>query len=135
MRFVASIGSICVLVLANLAFGQTGLDPAKLLQQPRDTWPTYNGDYTGRRFSPPTTINTSNVRSLSLAWAYRIDSHGGYSGRISSTSLEVDGVLCFTVPNRVWAVDARTGQQIWTYTWQSRIDAIGNCGAGIAVCV
>ena len=29
-----------------------GLDPAALLKPPTDTWPTYNGDYSGRRFSP-----------------------------------------------------------------------------------
>ena len=28
-----------------------GLDPQKLLLAPIDTWPTYNGDYTGRRYS------------------------------------------------------------------------------------
>ena len=27
------------------------LDPAALLKPPTDTWPTYNGDYSGRRFS------------------------------------------------------------------------------------
>jgi hypothetical protein len=26
--------------------------PKKLLEQPTDSWPTYNGDYSGRRFSP-----------------------------------------------------------------------------------
>ena len=122
-------------MLATVVAAQEGLDPAKLLLQPTDTWPTYNGDYTGRRFSPLTTINTKNVRSLSLAWTYRIQAApgGGRSGgRISSTPLEVNGVLYFTVPNRVWAVDARTGQEIWQYNWQSKIDAIGNRGVGIS---
>ncbi len=43
------------------------LDPAKLLKLPTDTWPTYNGDYSGRRFSPLTQIDDSNVRSMTLA--------------------------------------------------------------------
>ena len=29
-----------------------GLDPAALLQPPTDTWPTYNGDYTGAATVP-----------------------------------------------------------------------------------
>ncbi len=28
------------------------LDPKKLLERPTDTWPTYNGDYSGQRYSP-----------------------------------------------------------------------------------
>ena len=46
--------------------------PTKLLEQPTDAWPTYNGDYSGRRFSPLTEINSSNVHTLSLAWATRL---------------------------------------------------------------
>jgi len=50
-----------------------GLDPQKLLQrEPTDSWPTYNGDYSGRRFSPLTQIHAENVRSLSLAWMFRV---------------------------------------------------------------
>ena len=33
---------------AGCVYGQM-LDPAKLLKEPTDTWPTYNGDYSGRR--------------------------------------------------------------------------------------
>ena len=111
--------------------GQSGLDPAKMLQQATDTWPTYNGDYSGRRFSTLKEINTSNVKSLSLAWAYRIETAGGRGGGISSTPLEIGGVLYFSLINRVWAVDARTGKEIWTYTWDSKLTAIGNRGVGV----
>src|ERR1700693_1207508 len=34
-----------------------GLGPARLLK-PGDSWPSYNGDYSGRRFSPLTQINS-----------------------------------------------------------------------------
>jgi acido-empty-quinoprotein group A len=86
-----------------------GLDPAKLLQPPTDAWPTFNGDYSGRRYSPLNQINQDNVRSLTLAWAFQ--SHA--QAPISATPLEVNGTLYFTLPNDVWAVDARTGVQIW----------------------
>ena len=111
--------------------GQSGLDPAKLLQPATDTWPMYNGDYSGRRFSTLKDINTSNVKSLALAWTYRIQPTGGRGGRISSTPLEVNGVLYFTIPNHVWAVDARTGKELWDHPWESKISAIGNRGVGI----
>ena len=59
------------------------VDPAKLAQPPTDSWPTYNGDYSGRRFSPLTKINTANINSLSLAWVYRMNTgaFGGGSSR------------------------------------------------------
>src|SRR5437870_13839021 len=38
-----------------------GLDPAALLRPATDTWPSYNGDYSGRRFSPLDQINATNI--------------------------------------------------------------------------
>ncbi len=32
----------------------------------------------------------------------------------------VNGVLYFTIPDKVWAVDARSGQEIWNYHWTPR---------------
>ena len=36
---------------------QGGLDPAAILKPLADSWPTYSGDYTGRRYSALTQIN------------------------------------------------------------------------------
>ena len=66
-------------------------------------------------------INDKNVGALGLAWVYRADAgstRGG--GVIKSTPLQVDGVLYFSVPNHVWAVDARTGRERWHYIWPSK---------------
>jgi alcohol dehydrogenase (cytochrome c) len=61
-----------MLTLAFLATGidAQGLDPntLRLFNQPPDTWPTYNGDYSGRRFSELKQINASNVDLLKSAW-------------------------------------------------------------------
>ena len=61
---------ILMLLWAPSIFAQ-GLDPSSLLKPPTDTWPTYNGDYTGRRYSPLSRINQSNVNSLTVAWAFQ----------------------------------------------------------------
>src|SRR5690349_23367233 len=92
-------------------FGQGSLDPGKLLQPPTDSWPTYNGDYTGRRYSPLKQINQSNVKTLNLAWARRFTAGGGRGGgvQIKATPLEVNGILYFAAPDNAWAVDARSG--------------------------
>ena len=60
-----------------------GLDPAKLLNPGTDSWPTYNGDYSGRRYSPLAQINTANVKALSLAWIYQIE-QTNKQGRVDS---------------------------------------------------
>src|SRR5580658_2698434 len=54
------------------------LAPLLLLGQSTDSnvWPTYNGGYSGRRFSPLTGINSANIGNLSLAWFYRIANIG-----------------------------------------------------------
>jgi len=57
-----------------------GLDPARLMEPPVDTWPTYNGDYSGRRFSPLKQVTAANVGSLTLAWTYRLNAGPGGAG-------------------------------------------------------
>jgi acido-empty-quinoprotein group A len=102
------------------------LDSAALSKPATDTWPTYNGDYSGKRFSSLDQINASNVASLTLAWVFH-----PHSSTIKATPLEVNGVLYFTVPDNVWAVDARFGREIWHYHRESEGDHIGNRGLGM----
>ena len=90
-----------------------GLDPATIANPPADSWPTYHGDYSGKRHSPLAQITPQNVSSLTLAWAFQT----GQQAPLKSSPLLVNGVLYFTVPDNVWAVDARSGHQIWHYTY------------------
>ena len=43
-----------------------GIDPASLVKPLAESWPTYSGDYSGRRFSALTQVTKSNVKNLSL---------------------------------------------------------------------
>lgn len=130
--FVAFFALIAPVVLPSQT--DEGLNPAKLQQPPTDSWPTYNGDYSGRRFSPLTNINDANIQSLSLDWIYRINSgEDRYGGVLKATPLVVNGIMYFTVPDKVWAIDARTGREIWKYTWPSKGGIhLGNRGVGIS---
>src|SRR5690242_14363000 len=119
------------LLMAALLPGQM-VDPAKLLHPTPDTWPMYNGDYSGRRFSTLAKINASNIDSMSLAWIFRIGAGEG-GGAIKATPVLLDGVLYFTIPDRVWAVDARDGREIWNFNWQSKGGIhIGNRGVAVS---
>ncbi|MBV8807955.1 MAG: PQQ-binding-like beta-propeller repeat protein, partial [Acidobacteriaceae bacterium] len=126
---------LALIALASVHASAQILDPAKLLSPPTDTWPTYNGDYSGRRFSPLTQINAGNVNSLALAWTYRVSVstlRGVPAVQIKSTPLAVNGVLYFTIPDHVWAVDARTGKELWHYSWVDQGGhLVGNRGVGM----
>ena len=75
-----------VLLIPGLVAAQSsGLDPATLRRPLADSWPSYSGDLTGRRYSTLKQINKSNVRNLSLSWVARGLTQGsGATGRGAS---------------------------------------------------
>ena len=115
--------ALALLLLPCVSSAQI-LNPHKLLEPSVDAWPTYNGDYSGRRYSTLNQINTSNINSLGIAWMYRIPGVPSLRGvgppTIKSTPLMVNGALYFTIPDHVYALDARTGIELWHYDWQDQ---------------
>jgi alcohol dehydrogenase (cytochrome c) len=109
-----------------IALHAQGLERGAILNPGPGTWPTYNGDYSGRRYSPLDQIDRKNVGSLTMAWAFQT-----HSVEIKSTPLEVNGILYFTVPDHVWAVDARTGRLVWHYHRPSDGDHVGQRGVAM----
>jgi alcohol dehydrogenase (cytochrome c) len=76
---------LVALCLPNLAALSQGLDPALLTRPATDAWPSYAGDYSQRRYSTLTQIDTGNVRHLSLAWVSHLTAgaaggDGGFFG-------------------------------------------------------
>jgi alcohol dehydrogenase (cytochrome c) len=68
------------------------------------------------------------VKDLGLAWVFQTNQ----AASIKSTPLLVDGVAYFTVPDHIWAVDARSGYTIWHYTYPpNRGSHIGQRGVGM----
>jgi alcohol dehydrogenase (cytochrome c) len=78
----------------------------------------YSGDYTGRRHSPLTQITPENVQRLVAQWTFQADTMPlgrGFEG----TPLMHDGILYISGNNNfAWAVDSRTGEQLWRYRRQ-----------------
>lgn len=90
----------------------TDVSADDLLAQPVGTnWTSYNGDYTGRRYSSLQEINLKNVAQLRAAWVF----HPGNSQRLEVTPLVVRGVMYVTAANDVYALEARTGRALWHY--------------------
>ena len=56
----------------------------------------------------------------------------GFGSGIKSTPLLVDGILYFSMPDNVWAVDARSGHTIWHYQYPPN-ESIATGSRGVAV--
>lgn len=83
-----------------------------LLAQPVGAnWTSYNGDYSGRRYSNLREINLENAARLRAAWVF----HPRNSQNLEVTPVVVDGVMYVTSANDVFALDARTGRTVWHY--------------------
>ncbi|MGC2447820.1 MAG: PQQ-dependent dehydrogenase, methanol/ethanol family [Candidatus Sulfotelmatobacter sp.] len=74
-------------------------------------WTSYNGDYTGRRYSSLNEINAANVSNLRVSWVF----HPGNSQRLEATPLVVRGIMYVTSANDTVALDARTGRTLWRH--------------------
>ncbi len=126
--FVCALSLAAVIVSSPCASRAQGVDHATLLHPPGDTWPQYHGTYDGQRHSKLDQVTPKNVGKLSLAWAFQTNQ----AMDIKATPLVVDGVMYFSVPDKIWAIDALSGKQIWTYTYPPNHGLhIGNRGLGM----
>ncbi len=89
---------------------ETHVSAVDLLTEPVGAnWTSYNGDYTGRRFSSLQEINAGNVAQLRAAWVF----HPGNSQGLEATPVVIRGIMYVTSANDVFALDARTGRVVW----------------------
>ena len=76
-------------------------------------WLTYGHSYSEQRYSSLKLIDTTNVSRLGPAWSYEVGPGGGPQ---EATPLFANGVLYgITNWSITFAVDARTGKEIWRY--------------------
>jgi alcohol dehydrogenase (cytochrome c) len=97
-------------ILTGLAAAQD-VDPQALLNPPADAWLTYHGEYNGRRHSKLTEITPQNVANLKQVWSFQAAGNQA----IKASPILAGGVLYITTPDHLWAVDARTGLELWHY--------------------
>ena len=75
-------------------------------------WLTHGRTYDEQRFSPLARIHQGNVSDLALAWYFDLDTTRGQE----ATPLVIDGVMYVTSAwSKVFALDARTGRQLWHF--------------------
>ena len=121
---------------------ETGIDFSRILNPKAGDWPTFNGHVSGNRYSPLTAINKSNVSTLSVKWTLSIPlwslfhpdtpyyrQNMQYFG-LETVPIVADGVMYVTGPNEVFALDPRTGHQIWHYTRPRSTELVSDASLG-----
>jgi alcohol dehydrogenase (cytochrome c) len=106
-----------------------------------ENWLTYYGAYNGQRYSPLDQINTENVKRIGPAWIFQAGTTGMIAGAstysFEAAPIVVDGIMFLSGwDGWVWALNARTGQEIWRYKHATPFDVslcCGNVNRGVAV--
>jgi quinohemoprotein ethanol dehydrogenase len=103
-----TFGSVILSLFVALAPAADKADPEQA--DPRN-WPAVGRSVNDTHYSPLTEINRDTVSRLRLAWTLDLDAHS-----VQSTPLAVDGVVYVAAGySIVYAVDGRTGRQLWRY--------------------
>ena len=131
----------------------------ELMKSPADDWLTYHGSFSGNHYSPLKQIDKGNVATLQRMWISDTDPAGGppnrfargaagrattsvpagrtgvgpgwaAAGVIASGLIVRDGIIFFTTGPNAYAVDGKTGRQIWHYAARSS-GGLSNRGLGI----
>lgn len=121
-------------LVLGLAQGASAASWSDLTKAGEDgsNWLVYGGDLGQMRFSPNDEINSSNVKDLEVKWIFQT----GVLGSFENTPVVQDGVMYVTTPhNHVFAVDAKTGKELWHYQAKlgTTIFCCGPNNRGVAV--
>jgi PQQ-dependent dehydrogenase (methanol/ethanol family) len=113
---------------AAAAAKENGIGFERILNPKPGDWLSYNGKLNGNRYSELKQINSTNVNKLGLKWTFSIPlwsqflpdtpyyrENMRYFG-LETVPIVADGIMYVTGPNQAFALDARTGQQIWHYS-------------------
>ncbi|HEX2138381.1 MAG TPA: PQQ-dependent dehydrogenase, methanol/ethanol family [Woeseiaceae bacterium] len=104
-------------------------------------WLTYYGAYNGQRYSALAHVNRRNVGNLEPAWTFQFGQIGLQASAATyafeAAPIVVDGVMFVSGwDGYVWALDAKTGQELWRYKHEIPLDTpicCGNVNRGVAV--
>jgi glucose dehydrogenase len=94
---------ISILSCGSLLWGQSPAD-----------WPMYSRDLAGTRYSPLTQVDARNVSKLAQAWSLKLRGTSG-NAVAEVTPIVIDGVMYLPASNRILALEADTGKEIWSY--------------------
>ncbi|MGL4444103.1 MAG: pyrroloquinoline quinone-dependent dehydrogenase [Alsobacter sp.] len=92
-----------------------------------------NGNYSQTRYYPNRQINVSNVQKLRPAWIFQTEVRDS----LETSPIVVNGIMYVTTSfNHVYALDARTGEELWHFKHKMGPITVYCCGPnnrGVAV--
>ena len=114
----ALLAGVALTVLPATSYAAGDVDTARLKaadSEPQN-WFTLGRDGNQTYFSPLSTIDASNVAKLGFAWTYDLTTARGQE----ATPIVVDGVMYTSGTwGFIYAVDAATGKELWTFDPQA----------------
>lgn len=95
-------------------------------------WLMYSGAYDGQRHSRLAQVTRDNVARLRLKWLFQFPK---YASLTENTPLVVGDTMFVSLPPAdVWALDARTGEKLWSYTGRPSPSHVkNNVNRGLAI--
>ena len=106
---------------AAVVVGLMAAAPGVGARQRAGEWPVYGGDPGGQKYSTLTGITKDNVANLKVAWEWKPGEapkaeFGTFPGAFQNTPIMIEGVLYVSTPyNRVVALEAATGKELWAF--------------------
>ena len=98
-----------------------------LLEPSPEDWLTYGRTFDSQRHSPLDEIDQGNVGRLAPAWMFQVPG----ATRLEAVPLVSDGVMYLSRPNAVFALDARSGRQVWRWDREPAIERGPNRGVAL----
>ncbi len=98
--------------LTPTPIAQANQIPPEVAQYARD-WPLPNRDYSQTRATKDSTINSSNVNTLGVAWAYPVPGTGLFGSLSTSPIIMGKTVYCQDLGNNIFALDLASGSLKW----------------------
>jgi glucose dehydrogenase len=122
------VSVLLCLCLSDTAFPADGsISEKDLLEPDWKSWLTYSGDYSGRRHSALDQIHPGNIHKLAARWIFPVPG----ANRLVGTPIVAHGLMYVTSRNAVFALDARSGREVWHFSRPMLVDVIGDARAGI----
>jgi alcohol dehydrogenase (cytochrome c) len=88
-------------------------------------WLMYSHSYNSWRYSNLNQINVQNAKNLHVKWLFQ----GRHLEKFETTPLVVNGTMYLTRPeNAIYALDAATGRQFWSYEYRNPPRTFNCCG-------
>ena len=88
-------------------------------------WTSYNGDFSGNRYSKLDQISKANVSNLAPNWLFTIPD----APYLETTPVVVQGIMYLTSANQCYALDAGSGRELWHFH-RDRTKGVGGGGGG-----